>query len=67
MDETTLPLGCPECGKEFEGPTSRIKDKARFVCPSCGVAFETALDRATRETLDQVDEIDRLLGKLGKP
>ncbi len=43
MDETTVQLLCPECGKRWQQPPSALPpSKATFHCPNCHASRPTA-------------------------
>jgi hypothetical protein len=40
-----------------------LKDNPTLVCPACGVVAQIESDASVTETIDALNEVDRLLGK----
>jgi transposase-like protein len=66
VDEMTAPIKCPKCGHETEQSIARLKNDPEIICPSCGQKFKIESGGTTGKVADKLDEIDRLIDKIGK-
>jgi hypothetical protein len=66
VDEMTVPIKCPKCGHETEQSLARLKDDPILICPSCGDTFKIESSGTMGKVADELDEIDRLIDKIGK-
>jgi hypothetical protein len=48
FDDVTLPIPCPDCGREAEQTIGWIKDNRHFTCP-CGTQITLDADALLRE------------------
>lgn len=60
LDNQTIDIPCPKCGKKIKERIGRLKRDPKLVCP-CGQSIQIKADELRRAT----DTINKSLSKLG--
>lgn len=69
LDSHNIEIPCPHCSKKNSETIGRLKTKREITCRHCGASFDLDTSNLRREVAqveNQLAQLNRTLGKLGK-
>lgn len=69
LDDQTIELTCPHCGRKFEERIGKLKTNPRLICAGCHNVIDTNANQFRAEIAkveESLADLRRAIGRIGK-